>query len=64
MLLRENYVEDKEHQFRFDYPVDFLRWALVIPGYKKEWHIGVRVSKSKKLVGFIAGIPVKTVIKN
>lgn len=61
-LLRENYVEDSEHTFRFDYPVDFLRWALVIPGFNPEWHVGVRVSKTKKLLGFISGIPVKTVV--
>jgi glycylpeptide N-tetradecanoyltransferase len=33
VLLRDNYVEDSEHTFRFDYPIDFLRWALLIPGY-------------------------------
>lgn len=27
-LLREHYVEDNEGLFRFDYPVEFLRWTL------------------------------------
>ena len=45
-LLRDNYVEDSEHTFRFDYPVEFLRWALLVPGYKQEWHLGVRVAKN------------------
>lgn len=27
------------------------------PGYHKEWHIGVRVVSSKKLVAFISGVP-------
>ena len=27
------------------------------PGFYKEWHIGVRVASNKKLVAFIAGIP-------
>jgi len=27
-LLREHYVEDNDGVFRFDYPVDFLRWNL------------------------------------
>ena len=58
-FLRDNYVEDHEHTFRFDYPIEFLRWALGVPGYNKEWHVGVRVSKTKKLFGFIAGTPVK-----
>lgn len=34
LLLRDNYVEDSENTFRFDYQVDFLRWALLVPGYK------------------------------
>ncbi len=31
--------------------------ALKPPGYFKPWHVGVRVSKNQKLVGFITGIP-------
>lgn len=27
------------------------------PGYRSEWHVGVRVTSSKKLVAFISGIP-------
>ena len=36
----------------------FLRWALLVPNRYKEWLVGVRVTKSKKLVGFISGVPV------
>jgi glycylpeptide N-tetradecanoyltransferase len=56
-LLTENYVEDDDSMFRFDYSIDFLRWALTPPGYLKLWHLGVRVKTSGKLVGFITGIP-------
>lgn len=49
--------------FRFDYSIDFLRWALNPPGYFKEWVIGVRASKSKKLVGFISGVPVHMMLE-
>jgi glycylpeptide N-tetradecanoyltransferase len=42
---------------RFNYSPEFLRWALCSPGFKKEWHLGVRVKSTKKLVGFIAGLP-------
>ncbi|KAL1123129.1 hypothetical protein AAG570_002217, partial [Ranatra chinensis] len=56
-LLTENYVEDDDAMFRFDYPPQFLKWALQPPGWKKEWHCGVRVSKSGRLVGFISAIP-------
>mmetsp|Transcript_19914 Transcript_19914/g.29793 ORF Transcript_19914/g.29793 Transcript_19914/m.29793 type:complete len:414 (+) Transcript_19914:103-1344(+) len=58
-LLNGNYVEDDESTFRFDYSREFLKWALCPPGFKKEFHVGVRVKKSKKLVGFITGIPAR-----
>ena len=56
-LLNENYVEDDDNMFRFDYSPDFLKWALQPPGWLLDWHVGVRVVKSKKLVGFISAIP-------
>ncbi|KAI9008235.1 acyl-CoA N-acyltransferase [Gaertneriomyces semiglobifer] len=56
-LLSLNYVEDDDAMFRFDYSADFLKWALQPPGWKKSWHIGVRVAANKKLVAFISGIP-------
>eukprot|EP01133_Synstelium_polycarpum_P006740 gene6740-7834_t len=56
-LLNENYVEDDDNMFRFDYSIPFLKWALQPPNYLKEWHIGVRVKESKKMVGFISAIP-------
>eukprot|EP00931_Biecheleriopsis_adriatica_P121961 TRINITY_DN969_c0_g1_i3.p1 TRINITY_DN969_c0_g1~~TRINITY_DN969_c0_g1_i3.p1 ORF type:complete len:1008 (-),score=339.25 TRINITY_DN969_c0_g1_i3:69-3029(-) len=56
-LLCENYVEDDDCMFRFDYSVEFLRWALKPPEYLRSWHLGVRVKGGGKLVGFITGIP-------
>ena len=56
-LLTENYVEDDECMFRFDYSIPFLQWALTPPGYRQEWHVGVRTSSSGKLMGFITAIP-------
>lgn len=32
--------------------------ALKPPGWHKEWHVGVRVAKSRKLVAFISGVPI------
>ncbi|TXT13266.1 hypothetical protein VHUM_00633 [Vanrija humicola] len=58
-LLSENYVEDDEAMFRFRYSKEFLLWALTAPGYHADWHIGVRVQKTGKLVGFISGIKVE-----
>ncbi|XP_047136289.1 glycylpeptide N-tetradecanoyltransferase 2 isoform X1 [Hydra vulgaris] len=56
-LLNENYVEDDDNMFRFDYSPQFLQWALKPPGWKLQWHCGVRVASNKKLVGFISAIP-------
>lgn len=56
-LLRDNYVEDKESIFRFNYSSEFLQWALTPPGYMPDWNVGVRRKSDKKLLGFIAGIP-------
>ncbi len=61
-LLRDNYVEDTDNMFRFKYSIPFLRWALTVPGYYKDWIVGVRVAKNKKLVGFISGIPTTVII--
>jgi len=58
-LLNENYVEDDDAMFRFDYQPEFLKWSLQPPGWKRDWHVGVRVEKSNKLVGFISAIPSK-----
>jgi len=55
--LNENYVEDDDNMFRFDYSPEFINWALQPPGWFKDWHCGVRASKSNKLVGFISAVP-------
>ncbi|KAE8449446.1 glycylpeptide N-tetradecanoyltransferase [Mollisiaceae sp. DMI_Dod_QoI] len=57
-LLYGHYVEDDEAMFRFNYSKSFLRWALLSPGWTKDWHVGVRASASRKLVAFISAIPV------
>ena len=44
--------------FMFYYSIKFLQWALLPPGYKKDWLLGVRGGKKNKLFGFISGIPV------
>lgn len=56
-LLYENYVEDQDATFRFKYSHDFFKWSLQPPGWKKDWHVGVRVKQTGKLVAFISAIP-------
>ncbi|KAI7985079.1 Glycylpeptide N-tetradecanoyltransferase 1 [Camellia lanceoleosa] len=63
-LLTNNYVEDDENMFRFNYSMGFLRWALRPPGFFKNWHIGVRVKSSKKLVAFITGVPARIRVRD
>ena len=65
-FLKTNYVEDEDHMFRFDYSKDFLKWHLTSPNYCKEWLVSIvqldTKKNKKKMVGFIAGIPIKVCI--
>ncbi len=63
-LLSNHYVEDVEAMFRFNYSPSFLTWALKAPGWRKDWHIGVRASQSRRLVAFISAIPVELRVRN
>ncbi|GBF95994.1 glycylpeptide N-tetradecanoyltransferase-like [Raphidocelis subcapitata] len=60
-LLSLNYVEDDDAMFRFNYSREFLQWALQPPGFRRDWHVGVRVKASRKLVAFISAIPATVV---
>src|SRR6202000_232980 len=57
-LLERHYVEDEGANFRFRYSEPFLTWALKSPGWKREWHVGVRATKSRALVATIFGVPI------
>ena len=65
-FLKTNYVEDEDHMFRFDYSKDFLKWHLTSPNYCPEWLVSIvqldTKKNKKKMVGFIAGIPIKVSI--
>jgi glycylpeptide N-tetradecanoyltransferase len=63
-LLYDHYVEDHDAVFRFAYSKEFFNWALKPPGWKKEWHIGVRVKDTGRLVAFISGVPGDLTIKD
>ncbi|EON97088.1 putative glycylpeptide n-tetradecanoyltransferase protein [Phaeoacremonium minimum UCRPA7] len=58
-LLNGHFVEDNEAMFRFNYGTSTLKWAMMPPGWKKEWHVGIRTTSSKRLVAFISAIPVE-----
>lgn len=61
-LLKENYVEDSGAMFRFEYSQPFIQWAMMPPGFKPEWHVGVRVATSRRLVAFIGATPAALVV--
>jgi len=63
-LLANNYVEDDDCLFRFDYSQEFLEWALTAPGYSNDLLLGVRASKTKKLVAFISAIPANVKVQS
>lgn len=56
-LLNENYMEDDDIMFRFHYYTEFLLWVLQLHLWLSQWHCGVRVVSSWKLVGLISAIP-------
>jgi glycylpeptide N-tetradecanoyltransferase len=61
-LLKENYVEDSGAMFRFEYSQPFIQWAMMPPGFKPDWHVGVRVATSRRLVAFIGATPAALVV--
>lgn len=63
VLLNENYVEDRDASFRFKYTREFFNWSLKPPGWNKDWHVGVRVRGTGKLVAFISAIPVNLMLR-
>eukprot|EP00494_Astrolonche_serrata_P006562 UN06586 len=48
-LLSDHYVEDDDNMFRFNYSRDFLKWALMPPGFRQDWHLAVESQKQKSL---------------
>jgi glycylpeptide N-tetradecanoyltransferase len=64
VLLRDHYVEDDDAMFRFNYSPAFLQWALMVPHYHSEWHIGIRHVASGTLMAFISGIPAHVHVKD
>ena len=49
--------------FRFDYSIDFLKWALGVPGMFQDWMATVKVKKSGKIVAFITAIPLHIIVE-
>ncbi|GKT41521.1 glycylpeptide N-tetradecanoyltransferase [Colletotrichum spaethianum] len=54
----KNAKDMASYKFWATQPVPKFGEALMAPGWRKEWHVGVRASQSRKLVAFISAIPV------
>lgn len=66
-LLNGHYVEDDEAMFRFNYGTAILKWSLMAPGWKKEWHVGIRdcrLTDRRPLVAFISAVPMTIRVRN
>ena len=50
-------MEDDDCAFRFDYSIPFIQWALTVPHYVMDWHVGIRNKVTKQLYAFISAIP-------
>ncbi|KAK0664636.1 acyl-CoA N-acyltransferase [Cercophora samala] len=61
-LLYGHYVEDDEAMFRFKYSGSLLRWSLLSPGWRKEWHVGIRTGDT--LCAFISAIPTQMRVRD
>jgi len=62
-LLAANYGEGDDGFLRQIWSREFLQWALCVPGYFQDWHLGVRVKSNGRLVATLFGIPVNTKIE-
>ena len=58
-FLEDHYVEDDNGSFRLKYSKEKTKWAITMPGYKKELHFVIRNSKNKKMMACIMGVPKK-----
>lgn len=58
-LMNGHYVEDADEMFRFNYGTGILKWYLTCPGWKRQWSIGIRATRSRKLVAFISAVPLQ-----
>lgn len=61
-ILNGHYVEDDEAMFRLKYSRSVLKWSLMSPGWKKQWHIGIRSGNT--LCAFISAIPVEIRVRD
>lgn len=61
-FLANHYVAHKNSVFAFAYSAEFLDWALHPPGWKPQWHLGIRLASDNSLIGFISATPISILV--
>jgi glycylpeptide N-tetradecanoyltransferase len=56
-FIEEHYVESND--FRIIYTPKKFQWALMTPGYVKEYHFVIRSTKNNKIMALMVGCPKK-----
>ena len=56
-FLGGNYVGSDGSPFQYEFGIEILRWALLVPGAEPDWIVGVRESENGPILGVITGIP-------
>ncbi|KAH8658449.1 glycylpeptide N-tetradecanoyltransferase [Xylariales sp. PMI_506] len=56
-FLKEHYVEHEDGDMRLKYSVPLLKWSLMAPGWKKQWHVTIR--REGAICAFFSAIPVE-----
>jgi len=62
-FMKNHYFENPGNLLRMYYSKNFLKWILTLPNESKDWLVGVKVEKSKLLVGMINGFSSNISIK-
>jgi len=60
VFIGDHYVESKD--FRVIYSIEKFRWAVMTPGWEREYHLLIRNSKNKKIMAIMVGCPKKFII--
>ncbi|EME25744.1 glycylpeptide N-tetradecanoyltransferase/ myristoyltransferase [Galdieria sulphuraria] len=62
-LLNNHYVKDRASVLCYRLSSAFLRWVLRVPGWKKEYLVGVEDKNARKLIAFVSGTPLTVFCK-
>lgn len=62
LMMSQSLIKSPHIYFQLPNDIYFLLRALQPPNWSAQWHCGIRVVSSNKLVGFIAALPAKLLV--